>query len=47
MQVAAATPFSDESHTGEAIEAKTEAALDRAEVAGLKHERLFFPTSSR
>ena len=44
-EVLAATPFSDESHTGEAIEAKTEAALDRAGIVGLKHERLFFPVS--
>ena len=41
----AASPFSDESHTGDAIEAKTETALDCAEVSGLKHERLFFPVS--
>jgi len=37
--------LADESHTGEAIEAKTETALDCAEVSGLKHERLFFPVS--
>jgi hypothetical protein len=43
--VLAASPFSDESHTGDAIEAKTETALDCAEVSGLKHERLFFPVS--
>ena len=45
LQVVAATPFSDESHTGDAIEASTEAALDRSEVGGLNHERLFFPVS--
>ena len=41
----AATPFSDESHTGPAIEQKTEDAFDRMQIAGLNHERVHFPVS--
>ena len=43
--VVAATPFSDESHTGPAIEEKTEAAFDRAAILGLQHERVFLAVS--
>ena len=41
----AASPFSDESHTGPAIEKKTEEALERGGISGLQHETLFFPVS--
>jgi hypothetical protein len=45
QQVLAASPFSDESHTGDAIEAKTDAALEKAGIGGQKSEMLFFPVS--
>eukprot|EP00966_Prymnesium_polylepis_P041230 956610-Prymnesium_polylepis.1 len=44
-QVLGASPFSDEAHTGEAIEKKTDSALERAGIGGLKPDMMFFPVS--
>ena len=45
MQVLAATPFSDESHTGEAIACKTAEALKRGGVVGLAQDQVFAAVS--
>ena len=43
--VAGAKPFSNESHTGEAIEEKTTKIFEEVGVIGQKSEMLFFPTT--
>ena len=45
VQVLAATPFSDESHTGEAIACKTAEALKRGGVVGLAQDQVFAAVS--
>ena len=44
-QVAGAKPFSNESHTGEAIDRKTEEIFTDIGITGLKSEMVFFPST--